>query len=298
MLFSTNTPVILLFYVNVLLIVAFFTLFERKLMASFHIRKGPNKNSFIGIIQPLLDALKLLTKQRYYPIYSNKFIYNLAPRLVLVISVFIWQFLPFSINNINHSINMIWYLVFMRVIVFFNIMRGWSRNNKYSLIGILRSAATTIRYEASFMFCILFLCVIFYTFNISRFYYHGDYFMLIILPFIFISIIAELHRAPFDFRESERELVRGYNTEYRGKHFAYLFLGEYSILLFNSIFMSIVFVGIDNIIVLRFSTILFTVLFTNVRVSVCRYRYDLLIMFNWKLLLPIIIILVIILIVI
>jgi len=96
---------------------------------------------------------------------------------------------------------------------------------------MLRGAATTIRYEASFMFCILFLTIIYFTFNISRFYIHKDVLNLIILPMIFIRIIAELHRTPFDFSERERELVRGYNTEYGGKNFAFLFFGR----IFNTI---------------------------------------------------------------
>jgi len=100
------------------------------------------------------------------------------------------------------------------------------------------------------------------------------------LPIIFISIIAELHRTPFDFAESERELVRGYNTEYRGKNFAYLFLGEYSILLFNCMLMSILFVNNNNIFVICVTTIIFRILFINIRVTLCRYRYDLLIIFN------------------
>jgi len=280
--------VILLFYVNVPPIIASFTLFERKMIARYHIRKGPNKTRFLGILQPLIDALKLLTKQSYLPVSGNKFIYNLAPSLVLIISLFIWHFLPFGIARISHSISIVWYLVFSSIIVFFNIIRGWRSNNKYSLIGILRGAATTISYEASFIFCILFLTLAYFTFNVSRFYYHKDALVFVIFPMIFISIMAELHRTPFDFSESESELVSGYNTEYRGKNFAYLFLGEYSILLFNRMLVRILFFNTNNIFLTSVITLLVRILFINIRITLCRYRYDLLMIFNWKILLPLI----------
>jgi len=189
---------------------------------------------------------------------------------------------------------MLWYLVLRRVIVFFSMIRGWRRNNKYSLMGILRRAARTIRYEATFIFCILLLSITYSTFNFNSFFEHKDWFAWIIFPIILISMLAELHRTPFDFSERERELVRGYNTEYRGKSFAFLFLGEYSMLLFNSILLRVIFIGINNMFVVTLSTLGFTVLFTNIRVTLCRYRYDLLIETNWKLLLPVTIYLVII----
>jgi len=285
--------VLILFYIDLLLIIAFFTLFERKIMAGFHIRKGPNKVSYWGLLQPLVDAIKLLSKQKYDPVHSNKFIFNIAPSVALVISLFIWHFLPFIITRANYSISLAWYLVISRVIVFFNMISGWSSNNKYSLIGILRGAATTIRYEASFIFSVLFLCLLYHTFDISSFYEHEDYLVLVIFPFIFIRILAELHRTPFDFSESESELVSGYNTEYSGKDFAYLFLGEYSMLLFNCILISILFFGSTNMFLLCISTLILRLLFVNIRITLCRYRYDLLIIFNWKVLLPIILIIVI-----
>jgi len=255
-------------------------------MASFHIRKGPNKVSFAGLLQPLLDALKLLTKQGYTPLFRNKLIYNTTPSLVLLLSLIVWQFIPLFFRNSNHRIGLLWYLVIGRVMVFFRLLRGWSSNNKYSLIGILRGAATTIRYEATYIFVILLISLTFSTTNLKRFQYHLDPVNLIILPLIFICLLAEIHRTPFDFRERESELVRGYNTEYGGKNFAFLFLGEYSILLFNCILARLFVIGHTNPIWITILTLAFSVLFTNIRITLCRYRYDLLINLNWKLLLP------------
>jgi len=266
--------------------IAFFTLFERKLIARFHIRKGPNKVSFIGLLQPLLDALKLLTKQRYTPIFRNKFIYNLTPNLVLLLALSVWQFIPFFYNRNSHSIRLLWYLVLARIMVFFSLISGWSSNNKYSLMGILRGAATTIRYEATYIFCLLAIRIIFSTLRMKRFFFQIDPILTLISPILAICLLAEIHRTPFDFRERERELVRGYSTEYSGKHFAFLFLGEYSILLFNSILLGLVTIGILNPFWITVITLLIATLFTNIRITLCRYRYDLLIIFNWKLLLP------------
>jgi len=278
---------VILFYVDILLIIAFFTLFERKLMACFHIRKGPNKVRFLGLLQPLLDALKLLTKQRYTPIFRNKFLYNLTPRLVLLIALSVWQFIPFLFSTRTHRIRIIWYLVLVRIIVFFSLIRGWSSNNKYSLIGVLRGAATTVSYEATYIFCILLISITFSTLNLKRFLFHLDPILLSILPILLICLLAEIHRTPFDFRESERELVSGYNTEYGGKNFAFLFLGEYSILLFNSILCGLFLFNLNNPFWLTILTLLIAIIFTNIRITLCRYRYDLLIQINWKLLLPI-----------
>jgi NADH:ubiquinone oxidoreductase subunit H len=110
-------------------------------------------------------------------------------------------------------------------------------------MGILRGAATTISYEATYMFCILLVGIVFSTVRLKRFLYHGNPILLPVFPLILICLLAEIHRTPFDFRERERELVRGYNTEYRGKHFAFLFLGEYSILLFNRILIGLLLFG-------------------------------------------------------
>jgi len=159
-------------------------------------------------------------------------------------------------------------------------MRGWRSNNKYALIGMLRGAASTVRYESTFLFRVLFVSLAYFSFNISGFYAVKDFIVLFAFPVIFIRILAELHRTPFDFSESESELVSGYNTEYGGKNFAYLFLGEYSMLLFNRAFLSVILIQVKNIFVICFSTLIITLLFINIRITLCRYRYDLLIIFN------------------
>ena len=121
----------------ILLTVAFFTLFERKVIGLFHLRVGPNKVSFIGLLQPLLDAFKLLTKQNLTPFRANKFIYNLAPIIALILSLFVWITIPniYLILSINYSI--VLFFCISSIIVFSVLIAGWSSNSKYRLIELI-----------------------------------------------------------------------------------------------------------------------------------------------------------------
>lgn len=274
----------------ILLSVAFFTLFERKVIGLFHNRIGPNKVSLVGLLQPLLDAFKLLTKQSITPLQSNKFVYNISPHLSLFLALITWSTMPFyySIVNINYS-----FLIFFcirSIIVFSVLLSGWSSNSKYSLIGRLRSIAQSISYEAVirtflviFIFCIS-------SFAILRFLPISSLLYYIVFPIWFICILAETHRAPFDFSESESELVSGFNTEYSGAYFAFLFLSEYAMLLYSCFLISFIFFNaleISRIVYFLLVSLLLSYFFIWVRVTYCRFRYDLLIIFAWKRLLPI-----------
>jgi NADH:ubiquinone oxidoreductase subunit H len=196
--------------------------------------------------------------------------------------------LRFFFVRINYS-----FLVFFcigSVMVFSVLLSGWSSNSKYSLIGRLRSIAQSISYEAVIRTLIVIFCYLLFSYSIFNFTYLSSVVFMFILPVWFICILAETHRAPFDFRESESELVSGFNTEYSGAYFAFLFLSEYSILLFSCFLivyiflLSFVFV-LDFVFILIFS-LMFSYLFIWVRITYCRFRYDLLIIFAWKTILP------------
>lgn len=227
----------------VLLSVAFFTLFERKVMGLFHIRLGPNKVSFIGLVQPLLDAFKLLSKQNLTPLHSNKFVYNLSPIFALTLSLFVWAF---SFTAFSFSSGCMSFLMFFCVgsfMIFSVLMAGWSSNSKYSLIGRLRSVAQSISYESVFTTLLVLVLFLVSSFSIKSFYCQSSFFYVLFLPIWLICSLAETHRAPFDFSESESELVSGFNTEYSGAYFAFIFLSEYSMLLFSSILIVWLFFG-------------------------------------------------------
>lgn len=277
----------------ILLSVAFFTLFERKVIGLFHNRIGPNKVSFIGIVQPLLDAFKLLSKQTITPLRSNKFVYNLSPHLSLYLSLLTWLTIPLVYRTVNLNYSFLMFFCISSIIVFSVLLSGWSSNSKYSLIGSLRSIAQSISYEAVIRTLVVMLIFYLHSFNISRFYNISSVLLLFVLPLWVVCILAETHRAPFDFRESESELVSGFNTEYSGTYFAFLFLSEYAMLLYACFLISYIFFSFTRLcsyismgFLIPFSLII-SYLFIWIRITYCRFRYDLLIIAAWKSLLPV-----------
>lgn len=275
--------------VLLLLSVAFFTLFERKVIGLFHNRLGPNKVSFLGLLQPLLDAFKLLSKQNIIPLRSNKFTYHLSPHLALILSFFVWLTMPtlYLMLYINYSLVM--FFCVGSVIVFAVLLSGWSSNSKYSLIGSLRSVAQSISYESVFRTLLVLMTILLLSFSIRSSFVFSSILFLPLLPLWLICTLAETHRAPFDFRESESELVSGFNTEYSGAYFAFIFLSEYSILLYSCILISLLFFSWVlplTVFVLVSFTLTFRFLFIWIRITFCRFRYDILIITSWKILLP------------
>lgn len=272
-----------------LLSVAFFTLFERKVIGLFHNRLGPNKVSFIGLLQPLLDAFKLLTKQNIVPLRSNKFTYHVSPHIALILALFIWITIPtlYLMLTINYSL-VIFFCV-GSIIVFSVLLAGWSSNSKYSLIGSLRSVAQSISYESVFSTLIVLILVLLLSFSIRRSFALSSIVFLPLLPLWIICTLAETHRAPFDFSESESELVSGFNTEYSGAYFAFIFLSEYTVLLYSCMLISILFFSWavpQSIFFYVVITLFFSFIFIWIRITFCRFRYDILIMTSWKILLP------------
>lgn len=279
----------LLHILLVLLSVAFFTLFERKVIGLFHIRVGPNKVSFLGLIQPLLDALKLLTKQSITPQHSNKLIYNLSPLIALIISIMLWVLLFSFYSFSSGCFSFLFFFCLSSFIVFSVLMSGWSSNSKYSLIGRLRSVAQSISYESVFRTLLVLFRFFICSYRIKSFINISRVYFLFILPVWIICSLAEAHRAPFDFREAESELVSGFNTEYSGAYFAFFFLREYSVLLFSRILIVYIFFSFClffGFLQVVFITLVVSFLFTWIRITFCRYRYDKLISLSWKVLLP------------
>lgn len=275
----------------ILLSVAFFTLFERKVIGLFHNRVGPNKVSFIGLVQPLLDAFKLLTKQNLIPLRSNKLLYNLSPQLSLLLALFSWLTMPLSFFFIALNYSFLIFFCIGSVIVFIILLSGWSSNSKYSLIGSLRSIAQSISYEAVLRTILVFFCFILSSYSIKRFQFISSFLFLFVGPLWFVCILAETHRAPFDFSESESELVSGFNTEYAGAYFAFLFLSEYTMLLYACFLIVYIFLTpfmmLSSFLFVVCLRLMVSFLFIWVRITFCRFRYDLLIIAAWKILLPI-----------
>jgi len=273
----------------VLLSVAFFTLFERKVIGLFHLRFGPNKVTFLGLLQPLLDAFKLLTKQNLIPYRANKMVYHSAPHMALFISLMVWLCLPMYYLSFRLSYSFVLFFCVGSLIVFPVLLAGWASNSKYRLIGRLRSIAQSISYESVFRTLLILIIFLIHSYRIKRLLSISSLVYIFLIPLWVISTLAETHRAPFDFRESERELVSGFNTEYSGCYFAFIFLSEYSILLFSCLLISNIFFG--WFLSIRWLLVVLGGLFISfvfiwIRVTFCRFRYDILISLSWKTLLP------------
>lgn len=274
----------------VILSVAFFTLFERKVIGLFIIRLGPNKPGFLALLQPLLDALKLFTKQNITPFQSNKLLYNLSPHFSLFFSLLVWLGLPSIFLSFSLNFSLLFFFCLSSFLVFPVLLSGWSSNSKYSLIGCLRSVAQSISYEAVFSTLVIICVVIICSCSIFSFSSSSSPLLLLLFPSWLICTLAETHRAPFDFRESESELVRGFNTEYGGAYFSFIFLSEYRMLLFSCSLLPLLFfswLGIfRGVIPFVLAALVTSFLFIWIRITFCRFRYDILISISWKILLP------------
>ena len=269
--------------------VAFYTLFERKVIGLFHLRVGPNKVSIIGLVQPLLDGLKLFTKQNLVPLRANKYVYVLAPQIGLFLAFFVWLTLPnlYLIVSINYRI--VLFFCVGSVIVFSVLLSGWSSNSKYRLIGRLRSVAQSISYESVFRTLIVMLMILILSYSIRSLFSQSSVLFLVFFPIWIICTLAEGHRAPFDFSESESELVSGFNTEYSGANFAFCFLAEYAILLYSCFLITYIFfiwLLPVRMVLITLIAALFSFFFAWIRITFCRFRYDMLIIISWKILLP------------
>lgn len=278
-----------------LLTIAFFTLFERKVIGLIHSRVGPVKVSFWGLAQPLLDAFKLLSKRSFYSLRRNSFLYSLAPHFGLGVSLLVWATIPFSFSFFAVPFSLLLFIVIGSILVFSVLVAGWSSNSKYSFIGSLRSVAQSISYEAVITTLVILLVSYSASYHIFSIGKSLGLMSFILMPLWVFCSLAETHRAPFDFSESESELVSGFNTEYSGPYFAFIFLTEYGVLLVSCNIISYLFLGsflsclsgLALITVLALFSLLFSFLFIWIRVTYVRYRYDLLMLAAWKRFLPI-----------
>nr|YP_010990577.1 NADH dehydrogenase subunit 1 [Kodaianella bicinctifrons]WOW98891.1 NADH dehydrogenase subunit 1 [Kodaianella bicinctifrons] len=278
----------------VLLGVAFFTLFERKILGYIQFRKGPNSVGVLGLLQPFSDALKLFSSEYFFLYFGNYFVYYFVPLLGLVVSLMFWFLYPFFFNFISFFLGLLFFLCCSGLGVYFIMIAGWSSNSIYSMLGSLRSIAQSISYEVCFFLIILCFIMFIESFNLVDFLIFQNYiwFFFISFPlfFIFFScVLAETNRSPFDFSEGESELVSGFNVEYSSFSFSLFFLAEYSSMLFMSFFMVIFFFGgVLTSFFFFFKILFFVFCFIWIRGTMPRYRYDKLMNLSWKCYLPVV----------
>nr|AZL93230.1 NADH dehydrogenase subunit 1 [Eurytoma sp. ZJUH_2016013] len=279
--------------IMVLISVAFFTLLERKVLGYIQIRKGPNKVGIMGILQPFSDAIKLFSKETFLILKSNYLYYLFSPIFSMMIMLMLWFNLPIMSYVLNNFYSMLMVLCIMSLGVYGVMIAGWSSNSMYSLIGGIRSIAQTISYEVSMILLLLGQIFLIESFNM---YMYMDYqiylwflFMNIFSAMIlFVSLLAELNRTPFDFAEGESELVSGFNTEYMSGSFALIFIAEYGMIMFMMMMFSMIFLG-GNIFNIKFYLLYLLMMFLVIwiRGTYPRFRYDNLMYLTWKSFLPV-----------
>jgi NADH-quinone oxidoreductase subunit H len=289
-----------------LICMAYLTLVERKVIAAMQLRKGPNVVGPFGLLQPIIDGLKLILKEVIVPAKSNKILFLIAPMITFVLALVGWAVIPFGKGLVLADINVgVLYLLAMSSLgVYGIIIAGWASNSKYAFLGAIRSASQMVSYEVSIGFAIIAVLLVKGSLNLTEIVLHQTTFFqqILLLPMLvifFISALAETNRHPFDLPEAEAEIVAGYNVEYSSMTFALFFLGEYLNMILISATTTILFLGgwlppfgieflgiIPGFIwfVLKICALLFV--FIWVRAALPRYRYDQLMRLGWKVFLP------------
>ncbi len=295
------------------LAVAMFVYWERKIIGWMHVRMGPNKVGPLGLFQAFADVLKLLCKEVILPTHANRVLYYLAPMLALIPALAAWAVIPFSDQLVLANVNagLLYLLAMTSLGVYGIILAGWASNSRYALLGAMRSAAQVISYELAMGLCLVCVLVLAGSLNLSAIVHAQagsrgmlDWFWLPLLPafFIyFISGVAETNRAPFDVAEGESEIVAGFHVEYSGSAFALFFLAEYANMILVSFLAAILFwggwlspfpvswggLGHSSFWWLFIKAFFFAFCFLWFRATFPRYRYDQIMRLGWKVFIPI-----------
>lgn len=286
--------------------VAYLTYAERKVMAAMQLRQGPMVVGPFGLLQPIADGLKLLSKETIIPSGANRMLFILAPMITFFLSLVAWAVIPFDDGWVLADINVgVLYLFAISSLgVYGIIIAGWSSNSKYAFLGGLRSAAQMVSYEVSIGFVIITVLLCVGSLNISDIVKAQQtiWFAIPLFPMFvifFISALAETNRAPFDLPEGESEITGGFMVEYSSMTYALFFLGEYANMILMSGMTTILFLGgwlppfgvapftwIPGVIWFVAKILFCLFVFIWVRATLPRFRYDQLMRLGWKVFLP------------
>lgn len=296
--------------------VAYLTLWERKYLGWMQVRVGPNRVGPGGLLQPIADALKLLTKEILVPTAASKGLFFIGPILTIMPALAAWAVVPFgpdvALANINAGL--LFLMAITSLEVYGVVIAGWASNSKYSFLGALRASAQMVSYEIAMGFCLVIVLMVAGSMNMTEIVmgqgkgYFADkglsflsWNWLPLLPVFvvyFISGLAETNRHPFDVVEGEAEIVAGHMVEYSGMSFAMFYLAEYVNMWLISILATVMFLGgwhspvaaldfIPGWIWLGAKTFVMVSLFIWVRATFPRFRYDQIMRLGWKVFIPV-----------
>jgi len=313
--FVTIVTKILLIVGPLMLAVAYLTYAERRVIGYMQTRRGPNRVGYYGLLQPIADGLKLLTKEVILPTNANRFLFLLAPILSIGPSLAAWSVVPFAEGWILADIDaaLLFVLALTSIGVYGVIIAGWASNSKYAFLGALRSAAQMVSYEIAMGFALVGVVMIGGSLNLGTItqgqegWFFWNWYWLPLLPLFvvyFISGVAETNRLPFDIAEGESEIVAGFHVEYSGMAFAIFFLAEYANMILIAALAAIMFLGgwqapwpdgtlgdslilNDGIHWFLLKTAFMAFFYLWFRATFPRYRYDQIMRLGWKIFIPV-----------
>lgn len=273
---------------------------ERRLLALWQDRLGPNRVGPFGLLQVVADMIKIFFKEDWIPPFADKGVFVIAPGIVMATVLLTFAVIPFSpgIQILDSNIAILFFLGNSSLGVYSIVLGGWASNSKYSLLGGIRGSAQMLTYEVFMGISLMGVVMMSDSFNFREIVEAQRKVWFVVPQFVgfvvfLIAGIAETHRLPFDIPEAEGELVAGFHTEYSGMKFGMFFVGEYlAITLISAIIVTLFFGGylgpsfLPPVVWFTLKTVFFIVFFILLRASLPRPRYDQLMSFGWKILLP------------
>jgi NADH-quinone oxidoreductase subunit H len=285
--------------VSVIVVAAMLIWVERRLLALWQDRLGPNRVGPLGLMQVVADMIKMFFKEDWIPPFADKPVFVLAPTIAFLTTLAAFAVIPFApgVGIIDFNFGLLYFLALSSLSVYSIVLAGYASNNKYSLLGGLRAAAQTVSYEVFMGISIMGVVMLTGTFNLREIVeaQRGGWF---IVPqfagfiLFLIAIVAESRRGPLDLPEAEQELVAGFHTEYSGMKFGMFFVGEYVAIILNSAIIVTLFFGgwlgpwLPPLVWFCLKTGVGVLFFILIRGALPRPRYDQLMAFGWKILLP------------
>lgn len=273
---------------------------ERRLIGIWQDRWGPNRVGPFGLMQVAADMIKIFVKEDWTPPFADKPVFIAAPAIIMATVLISFAVIPFApeVGIIDLNIGLLFILAFTSLSVYSAVLAGYASHNKYALMGSLRAAAQTVSYEVFMGIALMGVVMLAGSFNLREIVeaQRDGWFCIpqfLGLMVFLVAAVAEMHRSPFDLPEAEHEIVAGFHTEYSGIKFGMFFVGEYLAIVLSSALVVVLFFGgwlgpvLPPIVWFMLKTSFFICAFILLRAALPRPRYDQLMAFGWKVMLPV-----------